>query len=262
MMENPRIDWRLCRQQTMVYAAAGLIYSTFPVAIAGLGTAKLLGGGFTAGLLYRITLLLSMAFAVWFICGLLLSAAAQWLHATPEGSLWRGAPLVAAAAAFHGPANRFLVIQFVPADAALPIPANIFMFWLTSFCGGLFFGYCVLVQRSRHRNNLLVNAEIERASAEAQLRETRMHALEERMDPALLEHTLGALRGTYAHDRAAGEELLGALVEALRSAVPSAQEATIRNGISSTPRAWTNLRARLETLSVNPEETPDEKLRP
>jgi hypothetical protein len=220
-----RIDWRLCRLQTALYAAAGLVFSKYPVNLAILGAASLISGDAEAQRLYGAALVLAIACLVWIASGLLLSAGAQWLPAR-HGGLWPGALLVATAAALHGPVNRSLVLQLTSGKAQAVIPSGIYMFWLALLCGGLFYGHCLLVQRSRDWHRRLAAAETERTAAEARLRETRMQALQQGMDPVLLEQSLGALRTTYAHDRAAGEELLGALVEALRSPAAFVEPAT------------------------------------
>jgi hypothetical protein len=240
MNRSRRIDWRLCRLQAVLYGVAALTFSTSDfVRIGG-----------QAVLSFRPALLLTVTYVAWVAAGLVLAAGAQWAHAASGRGLWRGVLVVVVAAAMQGP--LFVLLMYAVVNPVLSEPfavlgSSVYVFWLGTLSGGLFFGYCLLVQRSRDRRGLLARAEIERTNTEARLRETQTWALEQRFDPALLERSLGGLRSTYAHDRAAGEDLLGALVEALRLAVPAACGGAPPDH-DAARRAWNHLRERLEIL--------------
>lgn len=116
----------------------------------------------------------------------------------------------------------------------------------------LFFGYCRLVQASRARRGQIERAELDRAASEVRLREARVQALEQCIDPVLLQRTIAGLRAAYARDRREGEALLDLLVEFLRAAMPAVRAGTGLGSDSAALGAWGRLRARLEQLPPVP----------
>lgn len=252
MSHTARIDWRTCRIQAAWYMAAYTVYSSMEIIrVAAVGatlrqTAPVWGIALAASL------------AISFGSGLALAAGAQWTHAARHRGLRRAVLVVLGLALVHPQVNTSLLRGaahlFLPAALAA-LASNPFAMWRCLVGGTLFFGYCLLVQQSRARQDQLARAELERAGTEVRLREARARALEYCVDPILLERTVAALRAAYARDRAAGESLLDALVDFLRLAMPSVRAGATLDTDRATVRAWQRLHDQLEGVPPVPDST-------
>jgi hypothetical protein len=239
--DGQRIDWRLCWLQAALYAATQTVFST------------------TEGIRYvveegavrDISPLLMASFVIWLASGVALAAVAQWAWGTATRTLLGGV-VVLTASAVHSPANAILLQILVRAyfpEADVPLVPILYMFWIGTLGGGLFFGYCTLVQRSVSRSRELAHVDIERTDLEARLRQARTAFLERSVDPALLERSLAALRAAHARDSKGSAALLDQLVEFLRLAMPAVREGCgVRTDVA-TQRAWNQLRERLDNMN-------------
>ena len=165
-----------------------------------------------------------------------MSVAAQWV----EGR-WSwpavaalGLALCTALALLQRPANAAVHVWLgLPTLSLSPW----FAAWIAFASGLPFFAYCLIVQRSVRVRALLGRAEFERTRTAALVGQARADTLEGRVDPALLQRALVALRAAYAGPRERAEGLLDALVDFLRQAMPA-----IRSGRSTLMEELTLLR--------------------
>jgi hypothetical protein len=235
-----RIDWWLASMQAACFAVAQTVFSATEV----------LRIAIDAHELWHVAPLLLLVLLSWMLSGLVLAAGAQWALTATSRRWWRLAAVVPAAALLHGPLNEFMVwglLRSMQSHAApLVVAPSLFLFWRAALGGTLFLAYCLMVQRSRERRRELAASTINRARLEASVREARAGTIQRSLDPALLEQSLATLRTAYGRDRADGEELLDALVEYLRRAMPSIRDGLPVHADSAVQVAWHQLRRKLE----------------
>lgn len=244
MSSRQRIDWRLCRWQAV---ALGMCYSAF-------STTEALRFA-DNGKLPAVLILLCTSFVTWFGLGLALAAGAQWTQADARHLLLRTAGFILLPGVLNGQIDtvmRHALSHFELSSLDANNIAWLFAAWRGGVGSALFFGYCRLVQASRARRGQIERAELERAASEVRLREARVHALEQCIDPVLLQRTIAGLRAAYARDRREGEALLDLLVEFLRAAMPAVRAGTGLGSDSAALGAWGRLCARLEQLPPVP----------
>jgi hypothetical protein len=116
--------------------------------------------------------------------------------------------------------------------------------WLMLLFGGL--AAAVYLSRQRHARMLAVlrAAELKREDSQGRLAETKLAALQARIDPEFLFQTLTKLEHLYEADPAGADRLLSELIVFLRAALAEVQ-ATRTSGASD------QTRARDEALEVN-----------
>lgn len=250
MIHAPRIDWRSCRTQAAWYALAYTVYSSMEtIRVAG-------GGGTLRQALPVWVTVLAVCMAVNAFHGLLLAAGAQWTHAARRHRLWRGVLVLLVSTSMQPLLNasmlRTAAEVFHPSTLAA-LASSPFIIWRTLVGGTLFFGYCLLVQRSRQRQDQLARTELARVASELRLREARAQALEHCVDPVLLERTVAALRSAYARNSKEGGSLLDALVEFLRLAMPAVRAGATLDTDRAAVRAWRRLHDQLEGPAPSPD---------
>ncbi len=110
--------------------------------------------------------------------------------------------------------------------------------WPAMVYGGLFIAAWMWLERSERTRRLLANAELARNSAEEQLGQAQLQALQGQVDPALLMRVLAEVQQRYRGDPPAADRLLDLLVAFLRAAMPA-----VRSGSSTLADEVTLLRA-------------------
>ena len=233
-MRSPsRIDWRRCAVQSLLFAAMQVV--TFNASYF-----VFLSAQEERPVLESLAVMTStrMAFAM------LIAASAQWVEAR-----WPW-PAVAALCLLQCALINLQHDLYVFGREWLGLPTTFgppraTFAWMSVVSGVPFFWYCLVVQRSVRVRNLLARAEFERARTAAQVGLAEADALEGRVDPALLQRALAALQTAYARDRAQAEEVLDALVDFLRQAMPA-----IRSGRTSLLDEMTLLRRYAALVSL------------
>lgn len=244
MTGRQRIDWRLCAWQALALAT---YYSAFSTTEA----LRLAGDG----KLPAVLILLGISLVNWYALGVILAAGAQWTQADPRHRLLRTAAFIVLPGLLNGQVDTLLRYSLSYFEISALDPNNVawlFAAWRGAVGSALFFGYCRLVHASRARRGQIERAELERAASEVRLREARVHALEQCIDPVLLQRTIAGLRAAYARERREGEALLDLLVEFLRAAMPAVRSGTGLGSDSAALGAWGRLRTRLEQLPPVP----------
>jgi len=95
--------------------------------------------------------------------------------------------------------------------------------WVLLFFGGLIAAVGAAQRRRTRMLAALRSAELERATSQQRLAQTRLAALEARVDPDQLYHTLTRLERLYEDDPPAADRLLDELITFLRNALAEAR---------------------------------------
>lgn len=154
-----------------------------------------------------------------------------WLAQRTEGRLARRAavalfvalvPVLSGAnAVLNQLANDLMARWFVSFAATRGDERFLPATWLYGSLGGLFFAYCLIVQRSLRVRDQLARAELARARTTIDLAQAQGDAMAARIDPAFMLRALTALRTAYDRGDGRADGLLDALVAFLRLAMPA-----------------------------------------
>ena len=214
---SPGIDWRR-------NALPALMLAALQVLTLNHGYLSFMGELPLAQSLVKVLILVGS----WWGLALGLAVSAQWVEGRwSQPAIVALALLGCALTILQAPLNRLVQTAIgMPVDRLSP--SYIPFAWLAMVGGLPFFAYCLLAQRERRVGALLAIAERERARSAALLDDARADALEGRVDTAMLQRVLIALKTLYGRDRAAADALLDALVDFLRRAMPA-----VRNGRST-----------------------------
>jgi histidine kinase len=112
----------------------------------------------------------------------------------------------------------------VPRDVAIAQPAIVFFEYLI-------WGSTIVFIYVNRRNALLATArmnaaQVQRAAAQRSTLESRLQALQARIEPQFLFNTLAQVRTLYDSDPAKGGQMLGDLIVYLRAALPHLRDST------------------------------------
>lgn len=139
-----------------------------------------------------------------------------------------------------------------PATAAMAttlagVDGYVYDLWTVLIYGGLLAALWVFVTRFERARELLLQAEIDRREAQAQLEEAEFDSLLRQVDPALVRRALAEVQRRQDTEPVASDELLDLLVDFLRWAMPGVRRAqsTLANEIKLV-RAYVRLRQALD----------------
>ena len=137
--------------------------------------------------------------------------------------------------------------------ALVGVDSYVYGLWMVLAYGGPLAALCVFLIRLERERELLVQTEVERRQAQAQLEEAEFDGLLQRVDPALVRRALAAVQRRQATEPAAADELLDLLVGFLRGAMPGVRRAQstladeielvrayarLRQALDPTPHGW------------------------
>ncbi len=137
--------------------------------------------------------------------------------------------------------------------ALVGVDSYVYGVWMVLAYGGLLAALCVFLIRLERERELLLQTEIERRQAQAQLEEAEFDGLLQRVDPALVRRALAEVQRLQGSEPAAADELLDLLVGFLRGAMPGVRRAQstladevelvrayarLRQALDPTPHGW------------------------
>lgn len=137
--------------------------------------------------------------------------------------------------------------------ALVGVDSYVYGLWMVLAYGGPLAALCVFLIRFERARELLLQTEIERRQAQAELEEAEFDGLLQRVDPALVRRALAEVQRRQATEPAAADELLDLLVDFLRGAMPGLRRAQstladeielvrayarLRQALDPTPHGW------------------------
>jgi hypothetical protein len=148
-------------------------------------------------------------------------------------------------------------VSDIPHEVAMTQPAIVFFEYLI-------WGSIIVFIYVNRRTALLATArmnaaQVQRADAQRSTLESRLQALQARIEPQFLFNTLAQVRALYDRDPAKGAQMLGELIVYLRAALPHLRESTSTLGqeIDLVSAYWNIMRVHLGELRAFHFDVPD-----
>src|SRR5262245_2598246 len=211
-----RITWRVTGATLCISAAVDgwwLIYAG--------GTGQGAAYGYPSEVLASLLMAFSIMFTT-FVADELVARGARRMRAY-ACAVVAGSAL---AALVHWPVHQWLPVA--PSDDP-PLPATIIA--VSVFCEYLIWGGIVVFIYVHHHAAMLASArmsaaQVQRAQAARRALESRLQALQARVEPQFLFNTLARVRDAYEVDPARGSSMLDDLIVYLRASLPHLREST------------------------------------